>query len=60
MTHSLSFLPGDHPRNHVVRCSCGWAYSSTYKDIRLRGKEHVSEDNQFDWHDERREFQKDR
>ena len=40
MEHTLEFIAGTDPRNHVVKCSCGWAFSSTYKGVRERGQTH--------------------
>lgn len=39
--HALNYTKGSDPRNHVVRCSCGYAFSSTYLAVRMRGAVHV-------------------
>ena len=63
MTHQLSHdtgldrdgecLPGRDCRNNVIRCSCGWAYSGTYRDVEHRGATHV---DVFERNDERRKW----
>jgi hypothetical protein len=40
MEHTLEFQDGTDPRNHIVKCSCGWSFSSTYKGVRDRGLIH--------------------
>jgi hypothetical protein len=38
--HQLRHKPGTDARNHIVRCSYGWAYSSTFLAVRARGSVH--------------------
>lgn len=59
MKHATTFTKGTDARNHVVRCSCGWAYSSTFLACRERTVDHVSENNYLRWTDPRRILQDD-
>lgn len=56
--HELRYENGTDARNHVVRCSCGWAFSSTYHDTRKRGNlhTHVFHDEDRKWNDPRRQI----
>lgn len=55
--HDLIMTKGTDARNHVVRCTCGWAASDTFKDIRKRGEFHLRQDNPLAWNDPARQFQ---
>ena len=56
--HKLTQIKGTHANNHIVKCKCGWAYSSTHLDCVAVGHGHLLENNEFAWHDERRRAQK--
>ena len=48
------YFKGRDARNHVVRCTCGWAYSSTHLDCKSHGLDHVVEFNPRRWDDPKR------
>lgn len=54
--HELTFNAGTNARNHVVRCTCGWAYSNTYLAVRERGGMHrvLFADEDRRWNDPKR------
>lgn len=54
ISHELTHIKGTDARNHVVRCTCGWAYSSTHLDCKSRALNHVIEYNVRRWDDPRR------
>jgi hypothetical protein len=58
MIHKLTFEKGTNPRNHIVRCSCGWAYASTHHDVTEIGYEHQRKNNPLTWLDPKRKFQR--
>ena len=42
--HNLTYTQhttDPHPRNHIVRCTCGWASSGTWKAVHERGPIHL-------------------
>lgn len=55
--HELRYEKGTDARNHIVRCSCGWAFSSAYHDTRNRGDLHMRafKDEDRRWNDKRRQ-----
>lgn len=55
--HDLSYQEGTDARNHVAKCSCGWAGSETYLGVRDRGNLHkiVFADEDRLWRDPRRQ-----
>lgn len=55
-SHRLRFKPGTDPRNHIVRCDCGWSYSNTHNAVRSRGLTHAQtfKDETRDWDDKKR------
>lgn len=55
--HSLTFHTGTDANNHVVRCACGWSFSSTYHAVRDRGQTHALAFKFEDrtWNDPRRQ-----
>ena len=57
MKHTLTYTEGTDARNHVARCSCGWAYGSTYNDCRSKGFSHVDNNSRLYWNDPRRQFE---
>lgn len=59
MKHATTFTKGTDARNHVIRCSCGWAYSSTFVACRERADGHAEENNYLRWTDPRRLLQDD-
>ena len=60
MEHNLIYQKGTHPRNHVVRCSCGWASADTHNLVRKRGEYHKNQSNPLAWNDPGRKFQDDK
>ena len=34
--HQVKYEDGGDARNHIVKCTCGWAYSGTWKTVRER------------------------
>lgn len=48
------YLTTRNARNHIVRCTCGWAYSSTHLECRALGLVHVIEYNPRRWDDQKR------
>lgn len=56
MTHQTNFTLGTDARNHIVRCSCGWAFSGTYIAIRDRANIHryAFKDEYRKWNDPQR------
>ena len=56
MDHITSHRKGSDPRNHVGRCTCGYAYSGTFKAVSERMAVHKSEftDEHRAWNDPRR------
>lgn len=58
--HDLTYIKGTDARNHIVKCSCGFAASDTYLSVRKRGQYHIEQKNPLRWDDPRREYQSDR
>ena len=56
--HNLNHIKGTDARNHIVRCACGWAYSSTLLECRQMAHNHLLENNEYKWNDPRRYAQK--
>ena len=54
--HQVKYEDGEDARNHIVKCTCGWAYSGTWKTVRERGPVHmrVFRDEDKRWNDPRR------
>lgn len=42
MPHQLKYTEGSDARNHIVKCSCDWSFSGTYKAVRERGPIHCT------------------
>ena len=42
--HNLTYTQHvpENPRNHIVRCQCGWASSGTFKAVHERGPIHLA------------------
>lgn len=40
--HKLCYIEGTDARNHIVKCGCGWSFSSTHNAVRERGRFHVA------------------
>jgi len=38
--HLTTYEPGTDARNHIARCSCGWAYSGTHLEVRRQAVLH--------------------
>ena len=53
MQHKTTIQAGTHANNHVGRCSCGYAFSSTWQAVhnRLRVHEEVFENEHRMWGD---------
>lgn len=54
MTHKTQLIPGSDPRNWKVKCSCGWAFSTTQKGCNQMRMFHTREDSPYRWDDPRR------
>lgn len=49
--HDIGYVKGTDPRNHIVKCSCGFSASDTYLAVRKRGQFHKEQDNPLAWDD---------
>lgn len=56
--HSFNVEKGSDPNNYVIRCVCGWAYSSTFLECDKHANHHLhdSKGEERRWDDPLRQY----
>lgn len=55
--HAPVYERGTDARNHRVACPCGWAYSGTWREVRVRYNQHSIKNSPLKWHDANRIYE---